>query len=934
MKRLLPEVLHTRVARRLFLLFVLSAFLPLAAIAVVSLAQVRELLLAQADQRLQATAKGIGMVLFDRLLLASDLAETAGAASATNPDPALQRVFLSVTRWDAAGKATVVAGDAPSAAIPSRVRQRIAAGRRALFVQPRGSGYDVFLAVPLAKENEFAVGRLQPLFVWGPADEVPHATDFCVVEEGTRLFLHCYAPGGEGPLRAFGAQPFDVSGTARWQRDGEAHRGRAWAQFMGAAFGAPDWIVVASQPEGLPLARLAEFQRVYVPAVILALVLVTWLTLRQSRHIVEPVARLAQRAREIANGSFDGRLSMERRDEFGELGRAVDTMSERLGRQFASLTALSEIDGLILSTQDTTQVVRTVLKRLGEVAPADLASLTLYDREAADLANTYYMSRRDVGGFMLDRYRLAPGEKARLEEDASGRWAAIAGLEGNMPAHLAHASKAALARAYVQPIIWRATAYGAIVLGYREGNSLEPEEAQRVREMADRVAVALSTALRDEQLYQQTHFDALTGLPNRMLFMDRLEVEIVRSQREERSLGVLFVDLDHFKNVNDSFGLAMGDMVLRETAARIRACIRSSDTLARLGGDEFAVLMANIVDPQEAWLVAETLIAELSRAFDVGEERCFLGASVGIASFPDDGAVASELLKRSDTAMNRAKLEGRSQAMFFEERMNTEVVSRLTLDRDLRGAIERGEMRLHYQPKVDLRTGTVVGAEALVRWFHPQRGVISPMRFIPLAEASGFIERLGDWIVAEACAQVRAWRDQGLEPAHVAVNISPRQFRRRTLVDSIAASVREARIPASSIEIEITEGLLIERGEAVDSMLRQLAGAGHGIALDDFGTGFSSMAYLKRLPVNTIKIDRIFVDGLEDSDDSKAIVAAIIAMSHALGKIVVAEGVENEAQAAVLRAQGCDQIQGYLISPAVAADEFARIATVRSRETA
>jgi len=266
--------------------------------------------------------------------------------------------------------------------------------------------------------------------------------------------------------------------------------------------------------------------------------------------------------------------------------------------------------------------------------------------------------------------------------------------------------------------------------------------------------------------------------------------------------------------------------------------------------------------------------------------------------------------------------------------MNTEVVGRLTLDRDLRTAIDQGQLQMHYQPKYDLRRKRIVGAEALVRWFHPQRGMISPLLFIPLAEASGFIEPLGDWILRDVCEQVRRWRDAGIELDHVAVNLSPRQFRRRTLVDTIAACVKNAGVPAAAIELEITEGLLIDRGTAVEGMLKDLAGAGHGIALDDFGTGFSSMSYLKRLPVNTIKIDRIFVEGLEDSADSVAIVSAIIAMSHALGKIVVAEGVETEAQAEVLRGLECDQIQGYLISRPVPAGEFALIATVRPTEAA
>jgi diguanylate cyclase (GGDEF)-like protein len=494
------------------------------------------------------------------------------------------------------------------------------------------------------------------------------------------------------------------------------------------------------------------------------------------------------------------------------------------------------------------------------------------------------------------------------------------------PIYLRRPDYRELGGAFVQPIVWREMLYGVIVLGYRGPQQPMPEETQHIREMADRMAVAVSSAWRDEQIYQRTHFDPLTGAPNRLLFTDRLGVEILRSGREGKGFAVLIADLDHFKNVNDSFGHSMGDSVLREAAARIRQRIRTTDTLARLGGDEFAVLLSNLQHPQEAWQIAESIVSEMAREFVMGEQRVFLSASVGIASFPADGSSAEDLLKSADTAVHRAKDEGRSQAVFFEERMNEEMVARVTLDRDLRGAMERGELKIHYQPQVDLLTGRVIAAEALLRWFHPTRGLIPPTRFIPLAEESGFIDPLGQWIFEQVCAQVARWREQGLALEYVGINVSPRQFRRRNLVDIIATCRRTAGVPASAIQLEITEGLLLDRGATVEGMLRQLAEAGHSIALDDFGTGFSSLSYLERLPVDTIKIDQSFVRNLEHGGDSKAIVAAIIAMSEALGKKVVAEGVETETQLRMLSQLGCERIQGFLISPAVEAAAFEQLA--------
>lgn len=321
-------------------------------------------------------------------------------------------------------------------------------------------------------------------------------------------------------------------------------------------------------------------------------------------------------------------------------------------------------------------------------------------------------------------------------------------------------------------------------------------------------------------------------------------------------------------------------------------------------------------------MVAESIVEALSREFVVGEHRCFLSASVGIATFPVDGHDEEALLKSADTAMYRAKTAGRAQAVFFEERMNQEAVARMALDRDLRVAIERGELELHYQPQALVRGLRVTGAEALVRWKHPVHGYVSPARFIPIAEESGFIETLGQWVIREACRQLAAWKAAGLPVPHVAVNVSPRQFRRRGLVEFLTQCVEEAGIAPESLHLEVTEGVLMERADDSEALLRNIVERGHHIALDDFGTGFSSMAYLRRFPVHSIKIDRAFIDGLAAGSESEAIVSAIVAMGHALGKRIVAEGVETAGQLATLEALGCDEIQGWLFAKALPAPAF------------
>ena len=916
----LRGLVRGHVARRLFFLFVLSAFVPLAVVALLTLSQVRTLLLQQGEQRMGALAKAYGMTLFERLLLASDVGMTAATSERPLPTETLAtRVYRSIALVEPNGSTTPILGTIDFMPLTPEQRLRIASGKSVVTVRgPEGAPRILLFTAGPGNRGAIVAGELRGDFLWGPADEAPAFSEFCVWEEPTRRLLYCTLPNGSDAVLALGRTP--PGQAVVWEREGETMRSRSWTQFMRAQFGTADWTIAASQPESLLLARLGPFRQLFLPVVILAILLVTWFTIRQSRHIVVPIVELGERVRQIGNADFKGRLASRRQDEFGQLADAFDGMSQRLDRQFASLVALSEIDRLILSTQDIAEVIRTVLVRMNEVVAADSTTITLIEHDDAEHARTYFLASEAMASASMRRHPMSRSEQDGLTAAQGGAWITLG--PGEKREHLAEAAARGMARALVQPIVWRGNVCGALVLGYRAEREIFEEERQRARELADRVAVAVSSAWRDEQLYVQAHFDPLTNAPNRLLFKDRLDLEIARSRRESLRFALLFVDLDNFKTVNDSYGHSQGDLVLRDAATRIARCVRGSDTVGRQGGDEFTVLLTNLNHPQEAWLIAESIVSALSRPFLVGEEHCFLSASVGIASWPQDGDSAETLLKCADTAMYRAKSSGRAQAVFYEERMNAEAVARLTLDRELRLAIQRDQLELHFQPQVDLRTGEVCGAEALLRWNHPEKGPVPPGRFIPLAEESGFIDQLGEWSLRRASEQMRLWLDMGLPVQRVSVNVSPRQFRKGQLVDIVRACTSSAKIPADCLEIEITEGLLLDRGEAVQTMLRQLADDGHPIALDDFGTGFSSMAYLQRMPVEAIKIDRAFVEGLGRAADSEAIVAAIIALSHALGKRVIAEGAETAEQIARLQALNCDEVQGFYHSPGLRAEAF------------
>ncbi|GAB4390765.1 MAG: hypothetical protein Kow0025_25010 [Thermodesulfovibrionales bacterium] len=428
----------------------------------------------------------------------------------------------------------------------------------------------------------------------------------------------------------------------------------------------------------------------------------------------------------------------------------------------------------------------------------------------------------------------------------------------------------------------------------------------------------------EKELERRAFYDKLTNLPNRSLFMDRLNTAINHSRRRRDYLfAVLFMDLDRFKVVNDSLGHIIGDQLLVEVARRLEACLRPTDTVARLGGDEFAILIQDIRDASDATRVAERIQKKLSVPFKLDGHEVFTSASIGIALSSTGYEREDYLLRDADAAMYRAKAHGRARYEMFDVEMHARAVETLELESDLRKAVEQGEFLLHYQPIVSARTGRITGAEALIRWRHPRRGLIPPLAFIPLAEETGLIHSIGQWVLRTACAQRRAWSDEGFDDILMEVNFSPRQFQQNSLPALMRDVLGETGLEASSLEMGITESTVMERFSI--PVLEEISSIGVGVSIDDFGTGYSSLVSLRSFPVNTIKIDKAFVKDIITDPNPKAITRAIIAMAHSLNMEVVAEGVETAEQMEFLRAEGCDKIQGYIISPPVPAEEFTEL---------
>jgi diguanylate cyclase (GGDEF)-like protein len=437
-----------------------------------------------------------------------------------------------------------------------------------------------------------------------------------------------------------------------------------------------------------------------------------------------------------------------------------------------------------------------------------------------------------------------------------------------------------------------------------------------------RVKSVVAKVIAERKVQLLAYQDSLTGLPNRLLFADRLEQAVIRADRGRQSMALMLIDIDDFKLVNDSFGHEAGDKLIKAVGQLISRSLRRADTIARLGGDEFAVIIEGIDNPDDAISIADNLTTILEHNVRLDEQETYTSASIGIAIYPDDGKEPRTLLKNADTAMFRAKENGRHCFQFYKPEMSVSAMERLELENSLKAAFENDEFTVHYQPVIDIRKNEVTGVEALLRWMHPEKGMIHPIDFVSIIEESGLITAVGEWEIHTVCKQIRAWRDSGLESQNVSINLSARQFRDQDIVTIVTQALAENELDGSSLSVEVTERTLIENIGEVESVLKKLRGKGVKVLLDDFGTGYASLAYLKEFPVDVVKIDRAFIAGIPDNEEDTAIVDAIAGLTRGLKLNLLAEGVENERQLDKLKSIGCIYGQGYYWSKPLPGDEY------------
>ncbi len=951
-----PGPLRSRFGRRLLLLFVGSTVLPTAVVATLSYRHVTEYLVTQSESSLHQASKAFGAAIFERLLMLDATLKNVAAspalaaalrgdssASRSSVDPAAARRFTAVEFITAGGERIPLLGsleelpllgprDSADLAdgLPLLTARHVDGGATRTFMVRR-----VARARPDRSPVEgLLVGEVDADHLWATSDQslISAGTILTVRDDSAHVLMSSVA-GTHSVLRRMGLD-VEQEPDSLLIHQPEAYVFSEWPILLDEVFSAPTWTLVLGRSRADVLGPVHRFSETLLVVVLISTGLVLILSVHRIRRSLAPMRELQEGTRRIAGRDFGSRVSIRSRDEFEELGASFNAMAAQLDRQFQALATAAEIDRAVLSATSADEIVATLLERLPDVYPCAAVSVTLMTTDGAKSLPTQVRDCLRGAGVRM-RVDLRADHVQDLLDGPDASVVPSADLE-RVPPYLAPLLEAGRSAYFLLPLRYQRQLVGVIVVAERNEEAPEPEDRVQLRRLADQAAVALANARMLEQVRTLAFYDSLTGLPNRLSHKERLAKALDEASRRGTLVAAFFIDLDHFSRINDTLGHEAGDHLLQQVAARLRASCREREDevanareavdpeVARLGGDEFTVIMPGLEDPEDAGKLARRILSSLAHPFRLAGREIFVNASIGIAVHPYDGKDIDTLLMHADTAMYKAKEQGGNSYQSYSRSMNATALQRLTLENALRRALEREEFEVHYQPIVDATTGSPISAEALVRWRHPELGLLLPSEFIPLAEENGLIVPIGEWVMRRACLQSLEWQRAGLAPIRVVVNISSRQLT-RGMTDSVGRILRDTGLEARWLGLELTETVLVNHQKEGTDTLHALRAMGLHLSVDDFGTGYSSFSYLKHFPLDTLKIDRAFIRDITSDPDDAAISTAIIALGHALGLTVTAEGVETEEHVKLLQEQGCDEMQGYFFSRPVAADAMAEL---------
>jgi len=893
------------------LLLFLVALLPMLLFASFSYNYLATYLYSQSQKKISNEARFFATTLHERLLLSSALFESIADAQRNPADQDQIRQQFSFTEQVSWQRVRDLMSHVPGRAREGLIN-RLETEQLVLLTSKDGLVH--FLKYNRASaEFPLLLGQLAGEYLLGNGRDLDGRLRYCVFGSFDEN-IFC-APRYFLSSQGFGALAATQTDTGEFALELDMADERELVQVRSIAlqqrFGVPAWKIWVSEPKRHVFEAIGQLQQAFSVVVAVTLLLGALVAMWQIKRFLTPVASLMQGAKRIADRQFDVQIDVRSGDELEDLATAFNEMAQQLGKQFEMLTGLSHLDQLILNVPDLEQVAQTTLGALQRLIDADAVAVALCDNEQADAMAVFSYfhasGQHELSQAALDAHHRAwldgldPVHRTGLADAQFLSW-----LWPQQPAFLGGST-------YLFPVLVNGSACGLLAVAWQKSLRLPDGDRRLLKDFADRLAVAITAVQREKTLYRQAHFDPLTQLPNRQLLKDRLEQSIRHAVRKGGQGAVLFVDLDHFKQINDSGGHSLGDELLRRTAERLWVCVTDEDTVARQGGDEFIVLLSSIDSPLRATRVAERILTMLTSPYRLGERRYFLGASIGIAVFPHDGGSVEALLRNADIAMYRAKEEGRGQFRFYEAAMNDASQRRITAERRIRDALDSGNVVVHYQPQWYLHRDKF-SVEALVRLRDPEAGLLAPLEFIEVAEDTGLILDIGEWVLRQACQQMASWRMADLPLERMAVNVSARQLARTDFVSMVQSALDDFKLDYTDLELEITESVLIQDAESAAQKLGQLNALGVRIAIDDFGTGYSSLSYLHRLPFDVLKIDRSFVSDANAHEHSREIAGTIVSLAKSLNKVVMAEGVETREQLEWLRDMRCDAIQGFYIS--------------------
>jgi diguanylate cyclase (GGDEF)-like protein len=917
--------LRSKLEKKLFGLFLSCAVVPILVLSILSFDHVTQQLYDQSRTRLHRASKATGMMLLGRLgELETELDAMIAAGPRSRRGDLSNHHLRSVEVVSEGGKRTVWLGE--SVELPdlsAAERAHLRAGKPLLLAAHPPAGSARILLVKSIRPDGSG-GRVMAevdrdyLFDISGDNTLPPMAEFCILDEVDRV-VACSLEDSGFPNAMGTNRP--VFGQFEWVREGRSQLAYFWSVFLKPSYHTPQWTVVLSEPEDEVFAPIASFRMTFPFAVLLSVLVVTLMCVNQIRRRLVPLKQLRDGTQRVAERDFDVEISIDSGDEFQELADSFNTMARRLAEQFDSLATLIDIDRAILSAIDRDKVVDTLIARLRDLYPCDSVAVSLVDPGAPAALRTQFSRESDAGSRVIEAAGFTAVEARQLGANSESL---LVDLGPDAPRYVAPHVRIGMRQCLLLPLFVGSELAGVVSLGHKRAGAHDAKRLVYARQLADQTATALANAQTIEENRVLAYYDRLTGLPNRLLFKERLEQAVIAARRHREPIATCVFDIDGLKRINDTFGRDVGDLLIKQVADRVRRFIPAA-SLARIGGDQFGVLLTDLETVGDPARVAKRILDAIAEPFSLPQQEAFLTASIGIAMYPDDGLDVDDILRNADAAMCYAKDQGRNDFQFYTRAMNATAFRRLELENDLRRAIERDELRVYYQPIVDVDTRQLIGAEALVRWQHPRLGLTPPSEFISLAEETGVIVELGKWVLETACSQNRRWQEAGFPPLALAVNLSSRQLEREVLLQTVRRALNSSGMRAQYLILELTESMLMNAADETLKTLHSLRAMGVQLSIDDFGTGYSSLSYLKNFPLDQLKIDRTFLKDATRNENDAAITRTIIAMAHSLKLRVVAEGVELDAQMTFLRENGCDAAQGNLISEPIPADAFTKL---------